>query len=323
MLVGDTRRDMSKPRRPGERPKRKTVVISVLDYPHVGQKHGGSTSGCFTDALLMSRMLSKFYGFTPPTDEGANGTASPSPRQESGASAEAAEKDGIDVQVREGGGRAAAVGVAPLIKVCCTYSWAKGDFSALDGITFENEVYGATGGGAKAKGLTPSSSFAESPGIGSEEDAEDADCDVTHAADTHTEVVRALRWLTEDAKKGDTLLLYFAGCSTYKVVEGGALEPVLPWGLQLGGRHPRILILRPPPRTSRGPRKEHGVRAHCDLRHLPRAVSRAAARGEVQVGGPGGLPSHAGQVRLCGLPAKQGEGFAATAEGAGRGEEAE
>ena len=227
MLVGDTRRDMSKPRRPGERPKRKAVVISVLDYPHVGQKHGGSTSGCFTDALLMSRMLSKFYGFTPPTDEGANGTASPSPRQESGASAEAAEKDGIDVQVREGGGRAAAVGVAPLIKVCCTYSWAKGDFSALEGITFENEVYGATGGGAKAKGLTPSSSFAESPGIGSEEDAEDADCDVTHAADTHTEVVRALRWLTEDAKKGDTLLLYFAGCSTYKVVEGGALEPVL------------------------------------------------------------------------------------------------
>ena len=33
--------------KPRRKPRRKALIVSVLDYPYVGQKHGGESSYCF------------------------------------------------------------------------------------------------------------------------------------------------------------------------------------------------------------------------------------------------------------------------------------
>ncbi|QDZ21425.1 hypothetical protein HOP50_05g39520 [Chloropicon primus] len=212
--------------KPERKPNRKAVAVSVLDYPHVGQEHGGSTSGCFTDALLMSRMLNKFYGFTPketvrtPSEpaRGASASTSASPSRQG----EAKAADGsIDIVVcdekvkdqREGRGRPKAM--SPMIQVCCTYTWDCAE---------EEEENAKDAPSSKAL-LSPSSSNVRDTGLAG---TSEADCEVVHASDTHREVVRALKWLVKDVRKGDTLVFHFSGCSTYKRVSTGeGLEPVL------------------------------------------------------------------------------------------------
>ena len=64
--VSTSRKDLAplKPIPGGHRSRRrKALIVSVLDYPHIGHDFGGDTTGCFNDAVSFADVLSEHYGF--------------------------------------------------------------------------------------------------------------------------------------------------------------------------------------------------------------------------------------------------------------------
>lgn len=277
------------------KPRRKALVVSVLDYPHVGQKHGGSTSGCFTDALLVSRMLSNYYGFSDEKDDLP--IASETSKGSEGSEGSVAEKgkssvnnESIDIEICDDDNEDATLSevatrisnrdrIESSIRVCCTYGWNRSESysntssprsspyasgrrrkSSARNLSYAvthnytssfikvihnpahleqlQRLYGQV---KDAENDPSTSNFARRSSVehylstGTWHTSEEADCNVDHTSDTHANVLKSLEWLARDAGNGDTLVFYFTGCSTYKLIAstgGGTkgaprLEPVL------------------------------------------------------------------------------------------------
>lgn len=143
----------------------------------------------------MARILTKFYGFD--TYEASAGSRASTPATSS------RRGEGVDEQSCSSSKSVLSHERRPSIRVCCTYSWEGGRNSNSRSELAETVV----------------TSQEESSGGASALSGSESDCEVDHFGDTHDNVERCLKWLAHDLSKGDTLVLYFSGCSTYKCVE--------------------------------------------------------------------------------------------------------